>query len=191
MNALGLPLAACAAVISVCAGTATSECAVNAVTIQSVNSYCSVSWRQAGIPRQDWDDCTQHAFVRLLTEMSRDELAEAVENARSQHRRQLNRCIWATTQWWRRSQSHRGFSGDDVPDPGCVRQVRGLTLADVQEAMQSGTVGLTATQRNVVELWASGHSIAEMALALGVPSRRICDEKYRAIAKLRARFETC
>jgi hypothetical protein len=57
--------------------------------------------------------------------------------------------------------------------------------------MQSGAAGLTATQRSVIELSASGHSITDMALKLGVPSRRICDEKYRAISKLRTRFATC
>jgi DNA-directed RNA polymerase specialized sigma24 family protein len=191
MSPLGLPLATCAAVITACAGTAICDGAVDAATIQSIDNYCSVSWRRANIPRQDWDDCTQHAFVRLLTRVSQEELAEVIANVRSKHRRELNRCIWATTQWWRRSHRQRLLSGDDIADHDGIPQVLGVTLADVQEVMQSGAVGLTATQRSVIDLWACGYSITDMALKLGVPSRRICDEKYRAISKLRAGFKTC
>jgi hypothetical protein len=191
MSPLGLPLASCAAAITACVGTAVSDGAVDAATIQSIDNYCSVSWRRASIPTQDWDDCTQQAFVRLLTRVSQDRLAEAIANVRSKHRRELNRCIWAATQWWRRSHCHRLFSGDDVPDPVGTAQVLSATLADVQEEMNCGAAGLTATQRSVIDLWASGYSITDMALKLGVSSRRICDEKYKAICKLRTRFATC
>jgi hypothetical protein len=98
MSPLGLPLATCAAVITACGGTAVTVGAVDAATIQSIDNYCAASWRRANIPRQDWDDCSQQAFVRLLSRVSRDGLADAIEHAHSQHRRELNRCIWATTQ---------------------------------------------------------------------------------------------
>jgi DNA-directed RNA polymerase specialized sigma24 family protein len=78
--------------------------------------------------------------------------------------------------------------GDDVPDPADTPRVLGVTVPDVQEAMQSAAVGLTAIQRCVIDLWATGHSITDIASHLGVPSRRISDEKYRAISKLRATF---
>lgn len=71
MSALGIPLAACTLVITACAGAAITDRAVDAATIQSIDGYCSVSWSRASILRQGWDDCTQHAIVRLLTDMSR------------------------------------------------------------------------------------------------------------------------
>jgi DNA-binding NarL/FixJ family response regulator len=80
--------------------------------------------------------------------------------------------------------------GDDVPDPADTPRVLGVTVPDVQEAMQSSAVGLTAIQRCVIDLWATGHSITDIASNLGVTSRRISDEKYRAISKLRATFRT-
>ena len=191
MSPLGLPLATYAAVITGCLAAGTTDGSVDAATIQSIDNYCVVSWHRANIPRQDWDDCSQHAFVRLLTRVSQDRLAEAIENAHSKHRRELNRCIWATTQWWRRSPRHRSLTGDDMPDPADAPQVWGVTVPDVWEAMQSDAAGLTAIQRCVIDLWATGHSITDMASKLGVPSRRISDEKYRAISKLRASFRMC
>jgi DNA-directed RNA polymerase specialized sigma24 family protein len=191
MNPLGLPLATCAAVITSCLGTATTGEIVDAATIQSIDNYCDASWHRANIPRQEWDDCSQHAFVRILTRLARDSLAEAIANRHSKHRRELNRCIWATTQWWRRSNRHRSLTGDDVPDSDFTARVLGVTVHDVREAIQSDAVGLTAIQRCVIDLWANGHSITDMASKLGVPSRRISDEKYKAIAQLRARFQSC
>jgi DNA-directed RNA polymerase specialized sigma24 family protein len=191
MSPLGLPLVTCAAAITACCGTEVTDGAADAATIQSIDSYCAASWHRANIPRQDWDDCSQQTFVRLLGRVSQDALAEAIENARSHHRRELNRCIWATTQWWRRSQRHRSLHGDDVPDPAKTPQLLGVTVPDVQEAMRSDAVGLTATQRSVMELWATGHSTKDIASNLGVPSRRVSDEKYRAISKLRTSLRPC
>jgi hypothetical protein len=187
---MGLPLSACAAVIVGFLGTGTTEPFVDAATIESIDSYCAASWHQANIPRQDWDDCSQQAFVRLLTRVSQDRWTEAINNAQSRHRRELNRCIWATTQWWRRSHRHRSLGEEDLSDRADTL-VFGVTMSEVLEAMHCDAVGLTPIQRCVVDLWASGHSIAEMAAKLEVTSRRISDEKYRAIAKLRARFCNC
>jgi DNA-directed RNA polymerase specialized sigma24 family protein len=78
--------------------------------------------------------------------------------------------------------------GDVLPDPADTPRVLGVTVPDVREAMQSDAVGLTAVQRRVIDLCAAGHSITDIASTLGVPSRRISDEKYRAISKLRATF---
>jgi DNA-binding CsgD family transcriptional regulator len=191
MSPLGLPLASCAAVITACYATAVTDGAADAATIQSIDSYCAASWRRASIPRQDWDDCSQQAFVRLLSRVTQDGLAEAIENAGSQQRRELNRCIWATTQWWRRSQRHLSLNGDDVPHPAKTPQLLGVTVPDVEEAMRSDAVGLTATQRSVMELWATGHSTKDIASNLGVPSRRVSDEKYKAICKLRTSLRSC
>jgi DNA-directed RNA polymerase specialized sigma24 family protein len=190
MGPLGLPLSACAAAIVGCLGTGTTERPVDAATIESIDSYCAASWRQANIPRQDWDDCRQQAFIRLLMRVSQDRWAAAIHDAQSRHRRELNRCIWATTQWWRRSHRHRSLSEEDLPDRTNASAF-GVTVTEVLEAMHGHAAGLTPIQRCVVDLWASGHSIPEIAARLAVPSRRISDEKYRAIAKLRARFGNC
>jgi DNA-directed RNA polymerase specialized sigma24 family protein len=191
MNPLGLPLVTCAAAITSCLAAATNDEIVDAATLQSIDKYCEASWHRANIPRQEWDDCSQHAFVRILTRLPHDRLSEAIENRHSKHRRELNRCIWATTQWWRRSYHHRSLSDDDVPDSAFTTRVFDVTVPDLREAIQSDAVGLTAMQRRVIDLWANGYSIAEMASKLGVPSRRISDEKYKALSKLKASFQTC
>jgi DNA-directed RNA polymerase specialized sigma24 family protein len=187
MSPLGLPLSACAAVIVGCLATGTTEQSVDVATIESIDSYCAASWHQANIPRQDWDDCSQQAFVRLLTRVSQDRWTEAINNAQSRHRRELNRCIWATTQRWRRHHRHRSLGEEDLSDRA-NSPVFGVTVPEVLDAVHCDAVRLTPIQRCVVDLWAGGHSITEMAAQLEVPARRISDEKYRAIAKLRARL---
>jgi hypothetical protein len=191
MGPLGLPLAACAAVIGGCLGTTVTDPVADVATIASIETYCASSWQRANIPRQDWNDCSHHAMVRLLSRVSQDAWAEAINNVHSRHRRELNRCIWATTQWWRRSYRYRSLAEDDVPDRDDTPQVSGVTARDVQEAIDSDAVGLTDIQRRVIELWVCGHTITDMAARLEVSSRRISDEKYRAIAKLRSRFCKC
>jgi DNA-binding CsgD family transcriptional regulator len=78
-----------------------------------------------------------------------------------------------------------------MPDPAKTPQLLGVTVPDVQEAMRSDAAGLTATQRSVMELWATGHSTKDIAANLGVPLRRVSDEKYRAISKLRTSLRPC
>jgi hypothetical protein len=82
------------------------------------------------------------------------------------------------------------WSEGDISDRSTT-PVLGVTVSEVLEEMHCDAVGLTPIQRCLVDLWASGHSITEMAAKLDVPSRRISDEKYRAIAKLKARFCNC
>jgi hypothetical protein len=184
MGPLGFPLAACAAMIAGGLGTGATVRSVDAATIESIDCYFAASWNQARIPRQDWDDCRQEAFVRFLMRVSQDNWAEAIHNGQSKQRRELNRCIWATTQWWRRTHRYRSLGEDDLP-VRAKAAVFDVNAAEVVEAMHCDAVGLTPIQRCIVDLWASGHSITEMAAKLEVPSRRISDEKYRAIAKLR------
>jgi hypothetical protein len=81
--------------------------------------------------------------------------------------------------------------GDDVADPADTPHVMGVTVPDVQEAIESDAAGLTAIQRCVIDLWATGHSISDISSNLGVPSRRVSDEKYKAISKLRTSLRRC
>jgi hypothetical protein len=69
-------MSACAAVIVGCLGSGVTEQTVDAATIKSIDSYFIASWQRANIPRQDWNDCSQQAFVRLLTRVSQDRWAE-------------------------------------------------------------------------------------------------------------------
>ena len=73
-----------------------------AQAIDHAHRYCISSWRNAGIPEQEWEECTQQALVDLLTRGGRSGLTEAMNQRESGQRRELNRAIWATVQRFRR-----------------------------------------------------------------------------------------
>jgi RNA polymerase sigma factor (sigma-70 family) len=149
--------------------------------IASLKRYCTTSWRQAAVAAQDWDDCTQQVFLDLLQRISRDRLAEAIQEAKSHERRELNRAIWATVQRWRRT--HRHYPLDDEPPD--TRQDRAQLSLAARETIADAGRGLTARQRKIVSGLLDGSTIAEIGRILDVPARQISDDKYKAIRKLR------
>jgi RNA polymerase sigma factor (sigma-70 family) len=185
MNSGIVSAAACAAFV---AGQAVLA-DIDGDTIESIKRYCTTSWRQAAVAAQDWDDCTQQVFLDLLQRISRDRLAEAIQEVKSHERQELNRAIWATVQRWRRTHRHSSLGEDEPPD---TRQSRAqLTLAARDTIADAGR-GLTARQREIVLGLLDGSTIAEIGRILDIPARQISDDKYKAIRKLRRelRFPT-
>jgi DNA-directed RNA polymerase specialized sigma24 family protein len=183
MNLGIISAAACAALVAGQAGLAD----IDADTITSIERYCTTSWRQAAVAAQDWDDCTQQVFLDLLNRITRDRLAEAIQEAKSHERRELNRAIWATVQRWRRTRRHYSLGEDEPPD---TRQIRAqLTLA-ARESIAEAARGLTARQRMIVSGLLDGSTIAEIGQSLDIPVRQISDDRYKAIRKLRGKLRT-
>jgi DNA-binding NarL/FixJ family response regulator len=154
-------------------------------TIASIERYCSASWRQAAVAAQDWDDCTQQVFLDLLQRVSRDRLAEAIQEAKSHERRELNRAIWSTVQRWRRVHRHYPLGDEDPPD---TRQIRAQRTLAAREAIAEAGRGLTARQRTIVSGLLDGSTIADIGRTLDIPARQVSDDKYKAFRKLRCAF---
>jgi hypothetical protein len=150
--------------------------------IASIKRYCTISWRQAAVAAQDWDDCTQQVFLDLLQRISRDRLAEAIQEAKSHERRELNRAIWATVQRWRRTHRHYPLGDDEPPD---TRQMRAQLMLAARETIADAGRDLTARQGQIVSQLLDGSTIAEIGRILDVSARQISDDKYKAIRKLR------
>ena len=59
-----LKLAACAVAFAAAMGGSSSAATASELdAIHKIERYCTVSWRNAGISQQEWDDCTQQALV--------------------------------------------------------------------------------------------------------------------------------
>jgi DNA-directed RNA polymerase specialized sigma24 family protein len=179
-----LKLAACAVAFAAAVGGASTASAAELQTIDKIERYCTVSWRNAGISKQEWDDCTQQALLELLDRISRDGLNEAIDNIESDERRELNRTVWRTVQRWRRRPRPQSY------DESYTGESHHLSASDAsgnaweQIALASESC-LSERQQRILSLMRDGWRVAEIAEELQVPQARISDEKYKAIVKLR------
>lgn len=205
-SAIRLSLAACALVVATSAaepssaqaatGMAAAATAVvsqvsESVILKKIRAYCSKSWQNAGISHQEWSDCTQQVFARLLERVDRDRLLVAIEDAESPERRELNRAIWATSQRSRREKRYSSLefaeSQSENHDPWPAKME---SLAQIKNVLNGENSRLSPTQREIVARWSDGESISAIAESLKLSPARISDEKYKAIQKLRQHFGT-
>ena len=201
---LRVSLAACALAVATSAADPSTQAAGGAFAavtagarvaqadlLRKIEAYCTRSWQNAGIARQDWSDCTNDVFVRLLKSLGREGLQRAIEDRESEQRRELNRSIWATAQRWRRSprlsplSDEDGRSAERDPWPARVE-----ALSRVRSAIASDDARLSPTQQDIVARWSDGESIGSIADVLKLSPARVSDEKYKAIQKLRRFFGT-
>lgn len=178
-----LRTATCAAMVAagLGAGPADSE------AVAAIERYCQTSWQQAGIPPQEWRDCTQETFVELLGRVERQRLAQAINIRESAERRELHRSIWCVAQRWRRGARHQQRSTDVgwelAETAGHATPVD--RLAD-QEQLARALDALSDTQQEVLVLWSRGHSMQEVGERLQMSAARASDHKYKALRKLHA-----
>ncbi|MEQ8784997.1 MAG: sigma-70 family RNA polymerase sigma factor [Pirellulaceae bacterium] len=183
-----LSTAACAMLMAASVGQAAPTTHLETQAIQRVERYCQTSWRNAGIAPQDWEDCTQQTYVELLHRVARARWYEAIENAESRERRELNRSIWCVAQRWRRRQRFAPPQGDVVQQAEEQRGDLHAAARDVRELIDSPKAPLSKRQREILQLALDGASVAEIADQLGDRPQRISNQKYKALEKLRAMF---
>lgn len=179
-----LATATCAALLA--ASFAVSP--LEAASIESIERYCNSSWRQAGIPQADWEDCTQDTMLELLSRLPQRDVARAIENSSSPERRELMRSIWCVAQRWRRQMQRSPVSLDVMPDYGEDEQVHFVDRLANVEVLERGLEELTETQQSILKLWCDGHSVADIAQELEMSAARVSDQKYKAIRTLKARL---
>ena len=157
---------------------------VEAESISSIQRYCQSSWRQAGIPTHDWEDCTQETMAELLSRVPRSLLGCAIEKAKSSERRELMRSIWCVTQRWRRASQRQAITLESVAD--IASRTAGIedSLAR-SEVIRNGLNELSDSQRRVLVLWSNGYSIGDISDQLEISPARVSDHKYKAIHALR------
>jgi DNA-binding NarL/FixJ family response regulator len=205
-SAIRLSLAACALVVATSAAEPSSAQAATgiaaaataavsqvseSVVLKKIQAYCSRSWQNAGINHQEWSDCTQQVFARLLERVDRGRLLIAIEDSESPERRELNRAIWATSQRSRREKKYSSIEfADSHSENNDSWPAKAESLNQVRTAVNGEDARLSPTQREIVTRWSDGESISAIAESLKLSPARISDEKYKAIQKLRQHFGT-
>ena len=156
--------------------------------VQQIQRYCTVSWRNANVPRAEWCDCSQQLFCELLQRVHRRHLELAISQDESDERRELNRAIWRIIKRQQRSDArsilHMGWR--DSSHSARAQEVDDL-LADV---IHIGKHALSARQLCIVQMASEGYTIADIANHLGIPVARASDEKYRSIQRIREIFNS-
>ncbi|MBC8877271.1 MAG: sigma-70 family RNA polymerase sigma factor [Planctomycetes bacterium] len=183
-SAKKLSLAACAVAVAATVGTAQAQ---ETTHIDSMQRYCTASWRNAGIDQQDWQDCTQEVMTLMLQRVSRNRLAQAMRNEQSPERRELNRSIWCAVQRWRRRPKHVSLDSCDSAERTAQAPAR-ETAESLDSVMTVADQCLTSRQQAIISMCRDGWSIREIADELDITSARASDEKYKAIRKLRQRL---
>lgn len=153
--------------------------------IRDITRYCQVCWRNARLPADRWDDCTQQVFARLLERVSPSGWHTLVSAADGDDRREFIRAIDAVK---KRTQRARRYV--DLPtDFADERNRDGEALRDQREAVDlAARTLLSPRQQRIVELTANGWAVPDIAVELRTTPERISDEKYKAIQKLRTHF---
>jgi RNA polymerase sigma factor (sigma-70 family) len=150
--------------------------------ITDINRYCSACWRNARLPADAWDDCTQEVFSRLLQRLPAQSWAKVLQ-ADGEERREFIRAIDAVK---KRTQRSRKWSSleSEVADRSHSYQ-SGLVEQREVLARASDEV-LSNRQKRILRMSMEGHSVQEMAKALRMSPERVSDEKYKAMRKLRS-----
>jgi RNA polymerase sigma factor (sigma-70 family) len=163
------------------AGTTAKEPSAKAVT--DITKYCQTCWRNARLPADQWPDCTQAVFVRLLERVEADKWGTVLVDSETAERREFLRAIDAVK---KRTQRARKFAALSPDLPG--RAVNNAARDDREAVAKAAAQHLSARQRRILELTADGWAVPEIAAELGTTVERVSDEKYKAIKKLQHAF---
>ncbi len=149
-------------------------------TIADVQRYCSACWRNARLPIDSWNDCTQEVLCRLMQTIPLQRWDRLLD-ADAEERREFVRAIDAVR---KRSQRSRKWSplSEELADRS-ARNHR--EIDDLRDELQRVRDVLSPRQRRIVQLSADGYTVREIARELHLPPERVSDEKYKAIGKLR------
>ena len=162
------------------AGATTTETTGRAVT--DMGRYCTTCWRNARLPIDYWNDCTQEVFSRMLERVPTHAWTRVLSDEGEEHREFL-RAIDAVK---KRTQRARKWSGslDGVADR---RELHSSSVDDERAAvLEAAEEVLTPRQQRILQMSCEGWSVREMADELKVAPERVSDEKYKAVCKLRA-----
>src|SRR5262249_19579258 len=111
-----------AMVVAVVLGTALAASSAQGSTteqkpkaVQDIGKYCQTCWRNARLPADRWQDCTQEVFTRLLERVEPDKWETVLTDDETDERREFIRAIDAAKKRVQRARKFHGLT-PDVPD---------------------------------------------------------------------------
>jgi RNA polymerase sigma factor (sigma-70 family) len=155
--------------------------AAQSSAINEITRYCQACWRNARLPADRWNDCTQQVFTRLLENVQMEKWG-ALLKSEGEEKAEFLRAIDAVKKRTQRDRRH-GELTQDVSDR---RHGLEANLRERRETVKLAAAEvLSDRQQKIVAMSAEGYPVLEIADELGTTPERISDEKYKAIRKLR------
>jgi RNA polymerase sigma factor (sigma-70 family) len=154
--------------------------------VADMGRYCTTCWRNARLPADNWNDCTQEVFSRMLERVPTHAWNLVLQDE-GEERREFLRAIDAVK---KRTQRARKWSGslDGVAD---CRELHERSVDDARAAVREAAEEvLSSRQQRILQMSCEGWSVQEMADELNLPPERVSDEKYKAVRRLRAHLCT-
>lgn len=151
--------------------------------VDGITRYSATCWRHARIPDSEWEDLTQETFAELIAALPETWTASLERD--SAERRELHRAIWRVSKRWHRRQRPAPLPPDlalrESGDAGERREEADRVTTSLRV--------LSTRQREVLESWAGGESVAEIASRLAISPQRVSDTKHKALRRLRGVLE--
>jgi RNA polymerase sigma factor (sigma-70 family) len=167
------------------AGSASPSPATSTKAVTDISKYCQTCWRNARLPADRWQDCTQEVFVRLLERVDEEKWGSVLVDDETIERREFLRAIDAVKKRTQRARKYAGLS-TDLPD----REPTNTVTKDDRDAVaKAASELLSPRQQRLLALTADGWTVPEIAEELKTTPERISDEKYKAVKKLQHYFE--
>jgi RNA polymerase sigma factor (sigma-70 family) len=159
----------------------------NGRAVTDISKYCQTCWRNARLPADRWQDCTQEVFIRLLERVDTDRWGSVLMDNETIERREFLRAIDAVKKRTQRARKFAGLTADQAD-----RRIANNTTKDEREAVAKAAAEvLSPRQRRLLDLTADGWAVPEIAEELSTTVERVSDEKYKAIKKLQHYFGDC
>jgi RNA polymerase sigma factor (sigma-70 family) len=153
--------------------------------ISNISRYCTACWRNARLPQDQWNDCTQEVLCRLLNSLPASAWQQVLAGE-TEERREFIRAIDAVKKRYQRGRWHSANLPELVAD---THEQHDRSAADDREAVQlASRKVLSDRQQNILRMICDGYNVADIATELSMSPERVSDEKYKAIQKLRSYF---
>jgi RNA polymerase sigma factor (sigma-70 family) len=153
--------------------------------IDNISRYCSVCWRNARLPQDQWQDCTQEVLCRLLKTLPATAWEQVLAND-TDERREFIRAIDAVKKRVQRGRWQSAHVPELVADE---RDQEERDASEEREAVQQAAEKvLSERQQSILQMICDGYNVADIASELAMSPERVSDEKYKAIQKLRSYF---
>lgn len=150
--------------------------------VVDLSRYCTACWRNARLPADCWNDCTQEVFVRLLKKVDPATWGRLLRTE-GEARKEFFRAIDAVKKRTQRSLKRSSSLVEVLSDGRCEPETR--LREDWDVVQQAAGEVLTERQQRILRLSYEGWEINEIADQMSLPPERVSDEKYKAIRKLR------
>ena len=157
----------------------------NLRSVNNIARYCSACWRNAHLPEDTWQDCTQDVLTRLIQQL-KPQTWDRVFKHDSCERQEFLRAIDAVKKRTQRRLKKTAYFQGDIADRSTGTD---RNRQEEREAVdQAASEVLSTRQQSILKMSMEGWSVQDMADELNTTPERVSDEKYKAVRKLRQHF---